>query len=292
MKNKYGFGVGLVFLLVPVFILQAQDTASYIFIGHCYQYNTAGDKVDYRIEQLDFSAYDGIWLGGDVCSEAMLNYTTIQYIDSIFNLGNPETHWTLGNHDARNGNWEWYNEFTNRNTFYTYTSHGITRIVMNTNIHPIDCESLDKQDQMISDVCDTIQQSDYLILLMHHGLWKNVPGLPIPGSYAQSDLEFWNANCYDVESYFVTHIYPMLLEVKNRGVEVICILGDMGSGPKVFDMFSDDGIHFLGCGLYHNEPEDMVLIMNKKGENLDYGFHNLDSLLNEQQHPNESIVSP
>jgi len=57
----------------------AQDTlARYIFIGHCYQAQTAGDKVDYRIEQFDFSDFNGIWLGGDVCVEAMLDYSTVR----------------------------------------------------------------------------------------------------------------------------------------------------------------------------------------------------------------------
>ena len=272
--------VAFAFLLLNAFIVQGQIDANYIFLGHCYQYETAGDKVDYRVEQLDLSSYDGVWLGGDVCSEAMLNYSTVQYIDSIFDLGNRETHWALGNHDARNGNWEWYREYCERDTYYTFSSHGITRIVMNTNIHSIDCENLNNQNSIIENVCDTILQSDYLVLLMHHGLWKNVPGLPIPGSYAMSDLEYWNSNCYDVNSNFVNHIYPLLIEVKNRGIEVICIVGDMGAGPKTFDMFSDDSIHFMGCGLYHNEPDDMVLILNKKGEELNYGFHNLDSLLN------------
>jgi len=58
-------------------------------------------------------------------------------------------------------------------------------------------------------------------------------------------------------------------------------MGDMGAGPKKFQMDSDEGIHFLGCGLYNNEPDNNVLIFNYNIENkqLDYGFHNLDSLL-------------
>ncbi|MCF6342668.1 MAG: metallophosphoesterase [Bacteroidales bacterium] len=279
MKALNSLFVFLVFIFSNALILQGQDTVSYIFLGHLKQSTPPGDKVDYRLEQLDFSVYDGVWLGGDVCGEAMLNYSTVQYIDSLFDLGNPETHWALGNHDARNGNWEWYREFTGRDTYYAFSSHGITRIVMNTNILPVDCEKLNQQNKIIEDVCDTIQQSAYLILLMHHGLWNNVPGLPNPGTYAHSDLKYWNSNCYDVNSTFLNHIYPLLVKAKNRGVHVICILGDMGAGPKTFDVFSDDGIHFLGCGLYHNEPDDRVLILGKKGNTLDYGFHNLDSLL-------------
>jgi len=154
----------------------AQDTlARYIFIGHCYQAQTAGDKVDYRIEQFDFSDFNGIWLGGDVCVEAMLDYSTVEYVDSIFNLGNIETHWSLGNHDARHGNWEWCEEFTNRKTYYAYCSNNVSRIIMNTNLVPTNCEMLNEQYDIITAVCDTISHSKDLVLIMHHGLWRDVP---------------------------------------------------------------------------------------------------------------------
>ncbi len=266
--------------------ISGQDSIQYLFLGHCYQLTIPGYHVDYRVEQLDKSMYEGIWLGGDVTTESMLDYSTISYIDSIFHLGNPETHWALGNHDARDGNWEWYEQFTGRKTYYAYTSHKICRIIMNTNILPVNCEMLNDEYQMISNVCDTISQSKYLILLMHHGIWHDVPGLPQPGSYAQSDLKYWNANCDSVNTPFVKTIYPQLLKVRARGIKVICVLGDMGAGPKKFDRLSTDSIRFLGCGLDHNNPADQVLIFTYhiQQQLLTYKFHNLDSLLNAQQH--------
>ena len=116
---------------------------------------------------------------------------------------------------------------------------------------------------------------------MHHGLWRDIPGLPNPGTYAQSDLVYWNANCDSVNTQFADVIYPKLLEVKQRGIDVSCILGDMGSTYKKFDMFSTDSVRFMGCGLYHNEPEDNVLFIEQELDNgpLLFRFHNLDSLL-------------
>jgi hypothetical protein len=38
----------------------------------------------------------------------------------------------------------------------------------------------------------------------------------------------------------------------------------MGATWKKFDMFSDDGIRFMGCGLYDNSPEDNVLFIEKE----------------------------
>ncbi len=298
MIKKVYFILFALLIFLPYFTqAQDQDTVRWLFIGHCYQLGTNGKKVDYRVEQLDKSVYDGIWLGGDVCSEAMLEYSTVVYIDSLFHLGNPETHWALGNHDARNGNWNWYTELSGRKTYYTYSSYGVTRIILNTNLVPTECEMLDEQFEIINKVCDTIQQSKYLILLMHHGIWRGVPGIPNPGTFAQSDLIYWNATCKDVNSTFAHSIYPRLKEVQQRGIQVICILGDMGAQDKTFDKLSDDGVRFLACGLYHNEPEDMVLELDlaKQSHTLTYQFMNLDSLLNAQQNNNsvtEQLISP
>lgn len=253
----------------------------YIFIGHCYQHATPGNRIDYRLEDFDFSGYKGIWLGGDVCSETMLEYATMEYLDSLLNLGNPEVHWAIGNHDARNGNWEWYEEFTGRNTFYAYSENGITRLIMNTNLVPTDCEKMDAQYEMIINTCDTVQAGNYLVLIMHHGIWKDIPGLPHPVTYAQSSLNYWNSNCYSFTSSFKESIYPKLVEAHQRGVEVYCILGDMGSTFKSIDYISDDGIRFLGCGLYFNEPDDNVLVFTHhlNEHELTYRYHNLDSLI-------------
>ena len=46
----------------------------------------------------------------------------------------------------------------------------------------------------------------------------------------------------------------MLKKVKERGIEVILILGDMGS--KKVEFISDDGIHFLGTGLNRSKYRD------------------------------------
>ena len=120
---------------------------------------------------------------------------------------------------------------------------------------------------------------------MHHGIWQDVPGLVSPDEYSHSNLRYWNSNCYDVNSTFVNSIYPKLVAVKEKGIGVICIMGDIGSKANSFEMDSDDGIHFLGCGLNHNEPDDVVLIFTYHTENgqMIWNFHNLDSLLGVQQ---------
>ena len=44
---------------------------------------------------------------------------TLIYLDNIFNLSSPQTHWSLGNHDIRNGNLDWIEETDDENVIFT-----------------------------------------------------------------------------------------------------------------------------------------------------------------------------
>lgn len=250
----------------------AQDYR-YLFAGHTYEWHTGGSKVDPRLERMNLQLYDQIWLGGDVCSEASLTLSTLQYIDSIFHLSAPGNHWALGNHDIRDGNVQWITSLTGRKTFYAYHFQGVTTMVMNTNLTPAHCEDLDDQFNMIVKVCDSISTSSHFIVLMHHAIWDGVPGLPPPGTFSHTYFPFWNANCFAKEgNTFLGQIYPLLLKVRERGIQVICLTGDMGANAKKFERVSDEGIVFLGCGLNNSyftdpeelsqQPEDLVLIFD------------------------------
>ena len=261
----------LVFLLILFFIknmaLGQKDTLSYVFIGHPYLWGNS-EKIDSRIEKMDTSEFDGIWLGGDVLSETGLYYSNFEYLDSLFNLSKPENHWTLGNHDTRNGNLEWYSEFTKRPTYYTYSVKGLTVIVMNGNISPLDCETLDKQYEMIKNVCDTISQG-YLIFLIHQGITIDVPGIPSPSSYGHTALKNWMAHCEDDSSTYTKAIYPTLVALEEKGIEVMHVMGDVGANKKYFHGISDHGIDYFGSGINNSynllkeipiTNPDMVLI--------------------------------
>ena len=167
---------------------------------------------------------------------------------------------------------------------------------MNTCIVPSDCEHLDKQFHMIENVCDTISSSSHLILIMHHALCYNIPGIPTPNSWSHTKFPYWNANCYFRENNsFAGAIYPVLLDVLSRGIEVICLMGDLGGNGKLIDMQSEDGIFFLGCGLDNSRytdpdelalrPKDRLLIFEHDLEKrqLSWTFPDLDSLLQIQR---------
>ena len=75
------------------------EEKTYLFLGHPYDWKD-GYRIDPRLEQLDLQTYDQIWLGGDVCSRTTEKESTLEYLDSLFDLGSDRLHWTLGNHDV------------------------------------------------------------------------------------------------------------------------------------------------------------------------------------------------
>ncbi|MFT4665335.1 MAG: hypothetical protein ACI8YQ_001804 [Polaribacter sp.] len=269
-----------------------EDTLNYLFLGHTYQWKSAVQKVDFRLEAIDKSPYDQFWLGGDNCSETAQSYTTLQYLDSIFHLANPKNHWTLGNHDHRNGNMEWIEEFTQRNDYYTSHQDGITVMVLNTNLNPSDCENLNKQYQMISNVCDTIQESSHLIILNHHFIWSKLPEISPQEIGSHGVIEYYAMNCDSTNALFHNTMYPKLISVQERGVQVINIMGDAGWGDPTAKQTSE-GIWFMASGInatvYDDNPvafeasADEILVIRHipKQKKLWWEYLSLDELYEE-----------
>jgi hypothetical protein len=258
-------------------ILLAQNkwVHKYIFAGHTYD----GYSYDSRLRQINISDYDGIFLGGDNMSEASLDRNFLSSLDSLIDLSNPMTLYAMGNHDSRNGNWDWVSQFTGRKTYSAHYEDKSVFIVLNTNIVPYDCEMLEDEFDMIYQVCDTIEDAQNLFFIMHHVIWNDVPGLQPAWMTGHVNAKYWLANCDNADSHFYNTIYPLLVNVKNRGVDIFVIAGDMGSGSKKkYYEQSSDGINFMGCGLYHYSTNDEVLIFENNNGDISFGFHNLDSL--------------
>ncbi|MCH7534217.1 MAG: hypothetical protein IH948_00435 [Bacteroidetes bacterium] len=268
------------------------DTLQYFFVGHPYRANAANNKVDVRIEALNYGKYDRIWLGGDVCSEAMLEYSTVEYIDSIFDLSLPSTQYALGNHDIRNGNMEYYREFTGRESYNVFSARGAVTICMNSQLNPSLCEELNNQFDMIKNVCDTISPNSFLFLIMHSNLFYQLP-ISKPNNYFHANYQYWNANCSSSDATFANAIYPLLLIAKSKGVTVYCIMGDSGSLNKAYYEPSIDSVHFFASGIYNSKYTDSLEILAKPDKvlifehipaanKMSWRFHDLDSLLNAQ----------
>lgn len=255
---------------------QSEFEKRYVFFGHAYD----GFSYDTRLSQINIGDFDGIFMGGDILSEGSLALEFLDDLNTLVDLSDPMTMWALGNHDSRNGNWEWISDYSTRKTYFASYADQSVFLVLNTNIVPYDCEPLEDQFHMIESVCDSISEAQNLFLFMHHNIWDRVPGLSPGWAIGHHNCTYWLANCDSVSSHFYNVVYPMLVEVKERGIEVYCVFGDLGiPGKEKFNELSTDSIHFLGSGLNHYSPDDMILLFDNINGQIDYSWHNLDSLV-------------
>ena len=266
---------------------KTEEGLKYFFLGHPY---VDRDELDPRIELMDRSRFDQWWLGGDMVSETTEKFSNLIYLEELFQISNPTTFWTLGNHDTRNGNQHWITDFTGRETYYTAPNNGMTMMILNMNLPWGDCASMNEQFDMIEAVCDTISESSHLVVLMHQVVWDSVDLSVDVFEFANTNYKHWQARC-NPTGYFYNDIYPLLADVQDRGIQVVCVSGDGGQkDQKTGSIKSSDGIWFLLSGINnYNErdpdkrallPPDQVLIFEHWPENreLTWTFENLDSL--------------
>ncbi len=283
-------------ILVSMFSLMQctltdSDEDKFIFIGHSYDWRSvAGDKVDSRLELLDYSKYNGVWLGGDMCGNTSLNPRTFEYLDSLFDLKNPNTHFALGNHDYRDYNLEAYFAATGRPDYYTSSFKNIAISVINTNLNSSDCENLNAQYKMLSTVTDTLSMASHYVILGHHEFFYGVPGLEEFES--NGPLYNYPMNCDRFDSYFRNTIYPKLVTLEKKGIEVIVVMGDIG-WRKGCEMRCKNGINFVASGINNSYyigkgrdvkelHDDLVLIFKykEKNEELTWKYTSLNELTN------------
>ena len=275
---------------------------SYLFLGHPYDWRRS-DRLDPRLELIDFQKYDGIWLGGDVCSQTTAREATLAYLDSLIGLKNPATFWAVGNHDLMYGHTDRISTTTGRPFFYTHWLEGMCVLVLNTQLmwhnpwkQPVEaCEEREAQLSLIHRLCDSLQAASHLVVLHHHALFNELK------INDQGDtMRFFNVNampvrtgCPPQEVNVTETVYPWLVAVQNRGIQVVCIGGDFGMNAKTFAHRSAEGIWLLGSGINNsldkdyvpdyvtNLQPDSVLILNHHPQTrtLDWSFVRLRDLV-------------
>ena len=275
-----------------------EEKTEYLFLGHTY---FKENRVDPRLETIDYSKYKGLWLGGDMCSETTKERATLEYLDDLFDLDSEDTHWAVGNHDVRNGNIDWIREFTGRDLYYTHTKDGLTIVVLDTNMGLIEgrgasCEDRIAQTQFFENLLDTIQFSSHLVILGHWAIWGGVKPEMHCYSFANACAPYFEFLCDDPASKFPNLMYEKMVAVEQKGVEVLFVTGDGGIYSKQYHFQTEEGIDFLISGLYStldrdNPPTnvqvnlnpDSVLIFNHlvEEQRLDWKFVNLDELVAE-----------
>ena len=151
------------------------------------------------------------------------------------------------------------------------------------------CERMQAQNEMFRKVCDTIQKSSHLVILSHNVVWDKASGLPSLNERANDNQPSWKILC-DPYSRFQDTLYSRLIEVRQRGVEVLFISGDYGQKEKSFEQQCNNGIWFIGSGIDRSNrympdsikdtAKDKVLFLQHDvdARTLDWQFLDLDSL--------------
>lgn len=292
----------LFLMLNLLFSCQPESPREYIFLGHPYDYNRL-DRLDPRVEQLLAYPFDQVWFGGDMCAQMGGSPENLAYVDSLLGALPGEVHWTLGNHDIDFGPLEPILALRKRPSFYVDYRDGICLLVLNTNLfwfYPSlppqrDCEEKAAQLELIRSVADTIREASHLIVLHHHGLLTEM----LVDSTGEL-LNPFNINALSIRatcdstSLVNEVIYPELVKVQQRGVQVVLIGGDMGMMAKEFSYRTPAGIRVLGSGINNSLPReyapdyvtnfdpDEVLWLHHwpRQRRLEWRFVSLDSLVN------------
>ena len=256
---------------------------TYVFLGHTY---LNAEQIDHRVVEFidkkkdEVNGIDQIWLGGDMCSETTHKETTLNYLDSLFDLGSPNTHWALGNHDVRNGNIHWITERTQRPTAYVAHTNGITLIVMDNNYLTsegnYDTTKVQAQYQMIKSVCDTIQAASHLVILSHFATWRHIPNLESPEHHANADWS-WLYFHLSPDQIYANSIYPLLKPVRERGIQILNIAGDYGQVETAYEAMSVDSIYYIGSGITANTDYTKQFPSHGKPDKVLVLTHDLDT---------------
>lgn len=283
-------------------------TYHYFFTGHCYQWNSENwGRSDHRLEKIRMDTFDQIWLGGDLVENLFHHPDNIEFVDTFFKVAAPTTHWAIGNHDVldQKADFSGIEKRTHRKTYNTTHTNGITILVLNTTEfgwpeyqhQPHECEMLDAQWNLIQAVTDTIQSSSHLVILHHHALLTNT--LTEFQLDIKKHFNLYQPNLIiscEKRGTFSELIYPRLVEVQKRGVQVILIGGDTGQSVKEFEFTTKENIVFLGSGINNsvgtednlvefNFAPDKVLVLTHqpKIRKLEWEFRVLNKMVEKKE---------
>lgn len=236
---------------------QPADEQTFIFLSHPYVPYIFYNDIDTTVEQLDYSRYNLTLLGGDLFTQTTIDTATFLWGDSIFDFRNPNTFWSIGNHDYDNP--QMVRNYLGHELYYARYYQGITFLVLDTQ------DSLSNligdQLQLIRNVTDTIQESSHLVVLSHKLIW--MAGNPVLEPMIDSVCNGGTGTCFwcTNPNNFYQDVYPRLVNVKARGINVVCIGGDLGYKVQRFEYTMPEGISYLGNGMCSGCAFNQVVLL-------------------------------
>lgn len=254
--------------------LNSENTKTYLHLSHTR--TEADDTMDSVTVKIDYTKYDMLWLGGDLTYYTSKKIETLSYVDSIYNVENANTLWSLGNHDYDDK--LSLQKITKRPPYYSYHKNGITFLVLDTQ------DSLSNmvgsQKELFQNVTDTLSESSHLVILHHKLIW--LYGNPIFESQIPTVSNAGLGDCFVClnPNNFYTELYPRLVRIKEKGIEVLCIGGDIGTKIKEFEYLTPQGIHFLASGIESGEVGNKALVFKHDlpSQRLTWSYHLISEL--------------
>ncbi len=239
---------------------------------------TVEGEIKAGFYDIDFSKYELICHGGDIDESSSKSDAIFSDWNEIFNFDSERTLLSIGNHDTYDR--DLIEQYTNRPSYFTYHFNNITFLVLDT--HLSESNIYGEQLDLFNNICDTISSSSSLVILTHLLFW--MPGNAELAPQIDSIANGKFGTCYycTKTNNFYDDLYPRLVEVKNNGVQVLCIAGDLGKNVNEFEHKTEDDIFFLASGLDIPDPDAipqvLLLQVNPQTNALDWQFETIDCL--------------
>ncbi len=270
--NKEILLFALVILVISCKQFPVNKTSSFLYLAHTRV--KTNDSVYHKVYDIDFTEYDMLLLGGDMAVNSFAQQKITAHLDSIFDFKKPTTLWSVGNHDKTSD--ENFYTTTLKQKYHVYQKDDVTFITLDSQ------DSLSsivgKQKDFLFSVLDTIQTSSVL-LMTHKLIFMN--DHPILDSKIAKICNANKGTCFHCHNpnNFQKEIYPKLLELKDKGKQIIWVGGDLGYKTSEFEYIDPQGIVFLGNGFWYPKDWNKVLLFSKTKNNpLHYKFVHIDSI--------------
>ena len=255
-------------------ISRSSDEQHFIYLSHIRL--DTNDGIYSKIYDIDFSNYNYKLLGGDLAPISFKDENIQNHLDSILDLKNKNTLWSIGNHDNTSN--KRFRKFTNKNKYGIYQSQDVSFIVLNSQ------DSLGsivgRQKEFFFNALDTLSSkkiifmSHKLIFMDQHPQMDGLINVVCNGRKGSCNY------CHNSNN-FMSEIYPRLKELRQDGKEILWIGGDLGKKVTKFEYVDDSGIIFLGNGVWYKKKNNAVLLL-RNSKKLTYNFVDIDTLLKYQ----------
>jgi len=245
-----------------------QEVKTYAMFSHTRLEDNSG--LNQSISGVKFSKFDVLMLGGDLANLSSYNDKILNHLDSIFDVSNSKTLWTLGNHDYTNVNL--LKSYTKKESYYSYTQDNTLFLVLDTQLDS--SRISDDQLHFFKSVTDTMTSFKNLIVLTHKLIWMRDDSNLEKQIDSVSNGHLGECSYCIQDNNFYTDMYPVLLRLKGENVNVFCVAGDIGFKMSSYEHETKEGILFLATGMNSSPSNNCYLEFsnNLSTENMSYSF--------------------